>query len=85
MKRYPAHGGDSGVVAYEEVDGGIAVQFQGGRIYLYTEAGIGTAHFAQLRLAASRGSGLATYISRHVHDRYEAVYDTARAWRSARA
>ncbi|HST45536.1 MAG TPA: hypothetical protein VLK29_09980 [Luteimonas sp.] len=84
MKPYPARAGESGVTAYEDIEGGIAVQFQGGKVYVYRETGIGTDHLVQLRRAATRGAGLASYISRHVHDGYDAMYDSAAAWRRAR-
>lgn len=84
MKHYAARGGDSGVVAYDDVAGGIAVQFHGGKVYLYTQASVGATHLARLRAAATRGQGLATYISRHVHDRYEELFDTQAAWQSGK-
>ena len=77
-------GGISGVIAYEELVDGIAVRFRRGQVYLYTATSVGRDQLAGLRAAARRGEGLATYISRHVHDNHVRRLDDLAAWRAAR-
>ncbi|MEJ1097507.1 MULTISPECIES: hypothetical protein [unclassified Pseudoxanthomonas] len=72
MKRYLDLSGDSGVVAYELRPDAIKVKFRGSdRVYVYSHASAGATHVARMKRLAEAGRGLSTYISRHVHDRYE--------------
>ena len=72
MKRYLDLSGDSGVVAYELRPDAIKVKFRGSdRVYVYSHASAGATHVAHMKRLAEAGKGLSTYISRHVHDRYE--------------
>jgi hypothetical protein len=72
MKRYLNLSGDSGVVAYELSPDAIKVKFRGSeRVYVYSRASAGAAHVARMKRLAEVGKGLSTYISQHVHDRYE--------------
>jgi len=72
MKRYLDLSGDSGVVAYELRPDAIKVKFRGSdRVYVYSHASAGATHVARMKRLAEAGKGLSTYISRHVHDRYE--------------
>ncbi|MDQ1817165.1 hypothetical protein RBA41_28055 [Massilia sp. CCM 9210] len=70
MTPYANLSGDSGVQAYRIGARQIAVQFAGGAVYVYTHASAGREHVEQMKLLAQAGQGLATYISRHVHDAY---------------
>jgi hypothetical protein len=71
MQRYKNRSGESGVVAYEIQSGGIVVQFVGGDKYLYTDKSAGAAFIKQMQCLAEDGVGLSTFISRHVHDKFE--------------
>jgi len=70
MQRYKNRSGQSGVVSYDIDAGQIIVQFQSGERYLYTEDSAGAANVARMQDLARAGSGLSSFISRHVHDRY---------------
>lgn len=70
MKRYRNLDGNSGVTAYESGDGFIRIRFVNGEIYEYTDGVTGRAHVANMRKLAQAGRGLATYVSRFVHDAY---------------
>ncbi len=71
MRRYKNLAGESGVVAYDIDAGRIVVQFRNGERYLYTEDSAGAANIAKMQALAKAGRGLSTFISQHVHDRYE--------------
>lgn len=70
MKRYRNLDGNSGVAAYECGDGFIRIRFVNGETYEYTDEVTGRAHVANMRKLAQAGLGLATYVSRFVHDAY---------------
>jgi hypothetical protein len=71
MKRYANHSGDSGVEAYAIGATSIHVKFRGNdRVYEYSNASAGIANVARMKRLAEAGRGLATFISRHVADRY---------------
>jgi hypothetical protein len=71
MQRYKNLDGHSGVVAYDIDAGSITVEFTGGDRYLYTEDSAGGANIARMQELARAGRGLSSFISQHVHDRYE--------------
>lgn len=70
MKRYRNLDGHSGVAAYESGDGFIRIRFVNGEIYEYTAEVTGRVHVANMQKLAQAGLGLATYVSRFVHDAY---------------
>jgi hypothetical protein len=70
MKRYRNLDGNSGVTAYESGDGFIRIRFVNGETYEYTDEVTGRAHVANMQKLAQAGLGLATYVSRFVHDAY---------------
>jgi len=70
MKRYRNLDGHSGVTAYECGDGFIRIRFVNGETYEYTDEITGHAHVANMQKLAQAGLGLATYVSRFVHDAY---------------
>jgi len=71
MQRYLNLSGDSGVTAYEIGADYIMVQFRRGGPYRYSYAGAGQHHVERMKELAVAGRGLSTYISQHVHDRYD--------------
>ena len=79
FRRYGNRDGHSGVVSYAMVDGGIAVRFVDGAVYLYDHDCPGPAHVARMKTLARGGQGLATYISRRVGRRYTARLDAGEA------
>jgi hypothetical protein len=80
MHRYENLGGESGVVAYDIDAGQIIVQFRNGERYLYTEDSAGAANIAKMQALAKAGRGLSTFISQHVHDRYERKVNSGRLY-----
>lgn len=70
--RYRNQSGHSGVVAYALMPDAIAVEFIDGRAYLYSHACPGRRHVSRMKVIAREGRGLATYISRHVGNRFAA-------------
>jgi hypothetical protein len=70
MKRYRNLDGNSGVTAYECGDGSIRIRFVNGDTYEYTDEATGAEHVANMQKLAHAGLGLATYVSRFVHDDY---------------
>jgi hypothetical protein len=70
--RYRNQSGHSGVVAYALLPDAIAVQFNDGRICLYSHDCPGRRHVSRMKAIAREGPGLATYISRHVGNRFSA-------------
>lgn len=81
FRRYGKRDGQSGVVSYAMVDGGIAVRFTGGAIYLYDQDCPGPLHVGRMKALARDGSGLATYINRRVGRRFTARLDAEEAAR----
>lgn len=70
MHRYRNLDGHSGVVAYELGEGSIRIRFVGGETYEYTDASSGAEHVRNMQILAQAGEGLATYVSKFVHDAY---------------
>jgi hypothetical protein len=58
------------VVAYELGAGFIRIRFVNGEVYEYTDATTGREHVQNMQELARAGEGLATYVSRFVHDAY---------------
>lgn len=73
--RYGNRSGHSGVAGYALVGEGIAVKFSNGAVYLYDRGCPGRMHVARMTQLAREGSGLATYISRRVGQRYATRLD----------
>ena len=70
MHRYRNLDGHSGVLAYEFGEGWIRIRFAGGETYEYTDAASGAEHVRNMQTLAQAGEGLATYVSRFVHEAY---------------
>ena len=71
MPRYRNLSGDSGVVAYETTSDSITLTFINGERYLYGAQRPGRAEVDQMKMLATLGRGLSTFVSQHVRDRYE--------------
>jgi hypothetical protein len=63
MKRYKNLGGDSGVSGYDIKLGSIAVQFDSGDTYLYTDQSAGKDNVITMQNLAAAGKGLSTFIA----------------------
>lgn len=70
MQRYRNLDGASGVAAYDIGDGVIRIRFVNGDTYEYTDEVTGREHVHNMQLLARAGRGLASYVSRFVHDAY---------------
>lgn len=72
MERYRNSGGDSGVSAYEIGSDYITVKFSGtARIYRYSYRKAGLNHVETMKQLAQSGSGLNSYINKHVKNLYD--------------
>lgn len=72
MQPYANRSGNSGVRAYECAADSISVKFSDGSVYLYTYASCGAGHCEQMKGLAASGSGLNSFINRHVRRGYAA-------------
>lgn len=63
---------DSGVTAFEIGDDNIIVEFKSGDKYLYSYAVPGKDAVEAMKVLATKGIGLSTYISKAIRGRYEA-------------
>lgn len=70
MKRYRNLDGHSGVTAYAIGARSIRIRFVNGDVYEYTDEVTGREDVQNMQLLARAGKGLATYVSRFVHDAY---------------
>ena len=75
MQRYKNLSGESGVVAYEIGDRDITIRFNNGERYLYTDQSAGADNITEMQRLATLGSGLSTYISQVVKERYARKLD----------
>jgi hypothetical protein len=66
MERYANLNGDSGVASYEIGDDHILVRFIKGGLYEYTYASAGADNIETMKSLAFAGSGLCSFIQRHV-------------------
>lgn len=73
MEIYRNLKGASGVIAFEIGDDYIKVRFRDG-IYLYNYEKPGRSHVEQMKLLATAGKGLSTYISKYIRDNYKLKY-----------
>jgi len=72
-------GQDSGVQSFALLTDGILIRFRGDDVYLYDHDRPGATHVKAMRILALQGSGLSTYISRHVRERYAARLSSTEA------
>jgi len=71
MHPYRNVDGHSGVIAYEPGEGWIRLRFVNGKEYRYTDATTGAEHVRNMQMLAQAGQGLASYVSKFVHDDFE--------------
>ena len=71
MQPYLNLSGNSGVTDYEIGVDYILVRFREGKLYRYSHGRAGREHVEVMKSLAAAGRGLCTYISQHVHDRYD--------------
>ena len=72
MEKYRNSGGDSGVSAYQIGADFISVKFSGtSSTYTYSYKKAGRSHVEQMKVLALSGSGLNSYINRHVKHLYD--------------
>jgi hypothetical protein len=77
MKMRYKSGGDSGVISYEMVGDAIILEFVGGGFrYVYNEVSPGAEYVMTMKRLAEQGSGLSTYVSRIVRERYASKIPT---------
>lgn len=69
MQQY-GKGAASGVVAYEIAVDSITIEFKSGSVYLYDYANTGKTNVETMKQLATKGSGLSTFISKHVNHDY---------------
>lgn len=69
MAKY-ANSGKSGIAAFEIGDDYIIVRFKDGKAYTYNYRHPGKVHVEQMKVLATEGKGLATYINKHVREDY---------------
>jgi hypothetical protein len=72
LRRYANHSGHSGVAAYAIRGDGLLVEFNDGKLYFYSLEVPGRRHVERMQSLAEAGTGLSTYISRHIGRRYAA-------------
>jgi hypothetical protein len=70
MTSYASSNGNSGVTGYEIRDNAILIEFRHGGKYLYDYDTTGSEHVEEMKSRAVEGHGLASYINKHVRDRY---------------
>ena len=70
MRSCPQLAGDTGVTGFEFGPDSITVRFADGSLYLYTAESTGRARIARMKRLAVEGSGLTTFINRHVRQDY---------------
>jgi hypothetical protein len=75
MQRYKNLSGESGVLAYEIGDRSITIRFSDGDRYLYTDQSAGAENIAEMQRLATLGSGLSTFISQVIRERYARKLD----------
>lgn len=72
LQRYANRSGHSGVAGYAAGRDAITLEFTDGTVYLYSYDCPGRRHVERMKTLASDGSGLGTYINRHVGKRFAA-------------
>ena len=71
MSWYANHNESSGVIGYQIVASGIRVQFEDGKIYLYSNKKPGKKIVQEMKEHAQTGCDLNTYINKHVRSNYD--------------
>ncbi len=63
-----------GVTRYAVTPNALHVQFHDDRVYVYSHLKPGPRQVETMKQLAHQGTGLSTYISQYVHERYERWY-----------
>lgn len=71
MRQYGGHIRKHGVFAFEIQPDAIEVEFTSGWIYRFSYEKTGAPRVEQMKKLAEAGTGLSTFINRHVRNRYE--------------
>ena len=74
MKKYKNLGKNSSVIAFEEGEDYINIQFENGWIYKYSAKSAGMFKVDMLKMFANRGMGLNEYITHFAYKDYERKY-----------
>lgn len=64
MNTYRNYGGDSGIKSYEINANSIRIMFSDLSIYEYTLSSVGVNNLSKMKLLASQGTGLNSFINR---------------------
>ncbi|MEO6849887.1 MAG: hypothetical protein ABI203_01895 [Mucilaginibacter sp.] len=75
MLKYGNDDHATGVVAYYTASDSIIVKFREKGYYKYTTKSAGTTAIRKMKALAKQGRGLSTYISQHIHDKYESKWE----------
>jgi hypothetical protein len=71
MERYKNLGRDSRVHYYQIEDTSIEVKFDSSKPYTYSYKKAGKSHVENMKILATRGSGLNSYINKYVKNLYD--------------
>jgi hypothetical protein len=71
MAKYLNRSGESGIMAYEIGDDYIKIQFKTGSVYSYSYGIAGNINVENMKILATSGSGLNSYIIKNVKKLYD--------------
>jgi hypothetical protein len=71
MRQYGGHIRKHGVFAFEIQPDAIEVEFTSGWVYRFSYEKTGAPRVERMKKLAEAGTGLSTFINRHVRNRYE--------------
>ena len=69
MTEYGNGNGNSGITAYQTGANYIDIQFRGGKVYRYSENTVGELYLLTMKVLASGGKGLNSFINKYVRRR----------------
>lgn len=72
MEKYLNRGGNSGVSSFEIGEDYVSVYFKGNsKLYKYSYISAGASHVEKMKVLATNGSGLNSYIMKNVKNKFE--------------
>lgn len=74
MEHYKNLNRDSNITQFEIQNDSIHVKFRDGKTYVYTYLSAGAANIEKMKILASNGKGLNTYINDYVRKKYSNKY-----------